>query len=161
MIDAMLWSDATRPPAPTLASESTQTQVPGDVAPARDWLPTLDQSRTPGQLPCALQIVRTLTPFILLCLALQWSYGLSLFLAVFAAGFLLRLFAIQHHCRHRALFPKRGAKRALFGLHQDAWSAGPLHAMKAQIERLWRSAFTQAEKETGTRAAPAGWESVG
>jgi hypothetical protein len=80
---------------------------------ARDWLPALNQYRAPNQLRSAFEIGITLVPFIMLWiaawLALQWSYGLSLLFAVFAAGFLVRLFLIQHDCGHGAFFQRRRA----------------------------------------------------
>ena len=84
-----------------------------DPAAARDWLPALNQYRAPSQLRSALEIGVTLVPFMLLWFAswfaLQWSYGLSLFLGLLAAGFLVRLFMIQHDCGHGAFFRRRRA----------------------------------------------------
>ena len=52
-------------------------------------------------------------PFILIWLAmwlaLDIGYGLYLLLAIPAAGFLVRLFMIQHDCGHGAFFRHRGA----------------------------------------------------
>jgi acyl-lipid omega-6 desaturase (Delta-12 desaturase) len=45
----------------------------------------------------------------LMALSLTVSYGLTLFLAVFAAGFLVRVFIIQHDCGHGSFFKSRRA----------------------------------------------------
>ncbi len=57
------------------------------------------------------EIVITAAPFVLLWLAawaaLQVSYWLTLAITIPAAGFLVRLFLIQHDCGHGAFFRKR------------------------------------------------------
>ncbi len=47
--------------------------------------------------------------WVLMLLSLDLHYWLTLLLAVPAAGFLLRLFLIQHDCGHGAFFPNRRA----------------------------------------------------
>jgi omega-6 fatty acid desaturase (delta-12 desaturase) len=51
-------------------------------------------------------LIVTAVPFVLLWVAawacLRWSYKLSLAVAVPAAGFLVRLFMVQHDCGHGA-----------------------------------------------------------
>ena len=80
---------------------------------ARDWLPTLNHYRAPSPLRSAVEIGITVVPFILLWVAawfsLRWGYVFSLMFAVLAAGFLVRLFMIQHDCGHGAFFPRRRA----------------------------------------------------
>lgn len=55
-----------------------------------------------------LQLVNTLVPFILLCLAmyhaLSISYLLTLLLAVPTSGMIVRIFIIQHDCGHGSFF---------------------------------------------------------
>jgi acyl-lipid omega-6 desaturase (Delta-12 desaturase) len=78
---------------------------------ARDWLPILNRYRVPNHTRSLVEIVITAGPFVLLWIAmwacLRWSYLLSLLVAVPAAGFLVRLFMIQHDCGHGALFRQR------------------------------------------------------
>jgi omega-6 fatty acid desaturase (delta-12 desaturase) len=80
---------------------------------ARDWLPILNRYRAPSQLRSSFELLVTAVPFILLWVAmwasLRWSYWLSLALAVPAAGFLVRLFMIQHDCGHGSFFRWRPA----------------------------------------------------
>jgi omega-6 fatty acid desaturase (delta-12 desaturase) len=81
------------------------------AAPARNWLPVLDRYRVPSLLRSATELLITAVPFVLLWIAawicLRWSYALSLAVAVPAAGFLVRLFMIQHDCGHGAFFRAR------------------------------------------------------
>lgn len=78
---------------------------------AREWLAALDRYRTPSQTRSLLEIAVTVVPFIALWIAmwlsLQWSYLLSLAIAVVASGFLVRLFMIQHDCGHGSFFRRR------------------------------------------------------
>jgi len=59
------------------------------------------------------EIAITAVPFLVLWTAawacLRWSYLLSLVIAVPAAGFLVRLFMIQHDCGHGSFFRQRSA----------------------------------------------------
>ena len=80
---------------------------------ARDWLPILNRYRAPSHMRSAAELVVTVVPFVLLWAAawacLRWSYWLSFAMAVPAAGFLVRLFMIQHDCGHGAFFRQRSA----------------------------------------------------
>ncbi|MDM5293094.1 fatty acid desaturase [Peribacillus simplex] len=61
------------------------------------------------------QIINTLGPFIILWylayISLSVSYWLTLIPAVFAAGFLTRIFIIFHDCTHHSFFKSRRANR--------------------------------------------------
>ena len=69
--------------------------------------------REPNQLRSAVEIAITILPLILLWaimwLALEVGYWIGLVLVVPAAGFLVRLFMIQHDCGHGAFFRSRFA----------------------------------------------------
>jgi acyl-lipid omega-6 desaturase (Delta-12 desaturase) len=71
----------------------------------------LGRYRTPDQARSIVEIAITIVPLVLLWLlmwfALELNYGLSLLLAVPTAGFLVRLFMIQHDCGHGAFFRQR------------------------------------------------------
>jgi omega-6 fatty acid desaturase (delta-12 desaturase) len=77
----------------------------------RDWLPVLNRYRAPSHTRSAIELLVTAVPFVLLWIVawacLRWSYWLSLTVAVPAAGFLVRLFMIQHDCGHGAFFRQR------------------------------------------------------
>ena len=67
--------------------------------------------REPHHGRSVVEILITIVPLVLLWLsmwfALKLGYGLYLLLAVPAAGFLVRLFMIQHDCGHGAFFRHR------------------------------------------------------
>ena len=73
----------------------------------------LARYREPSDGRSIVEIAITVLPLVLLWL-LIWAtlgrgYWLSLLLAVPTAGFLLRLFMIQHDCSHGAFFSRRFA----------------------------------------------------
>ncbi|UTD26842.1 fatty acid desaturase [Bradyrhizobium sp. WD16] len=80
---------------------------------ARAWARTLVRYRDPSFARSIVELVITAVPLVLLWIlmwaALGISYWLCLLLAVPAAGFLVRLFMIQHDCGHGAFFRHRRA----------------------------------------------------
>jgi acyl-lipid omega-6 desaturase (Delta-12 desaturase) len=83
-----------------------QTQSPNSAGDARDWTPILHRYRDPDHVRSMLEVLITAVPFVH---SLGLSYWLSLIIAVPAAGFLVRLFMIQHDCGHGAFFRHRSA----------------------------------------------------
>ena len=88
---------------------------PADSAPTRDtraWLQILARYREPSTGRGVLEIAVTFPPLVALW-ALVWAafhfghWWLGLLLTVPAAGFLVRLFLIQHDCSHGAFFRHR------------------------------------------------------
>jgi acyl-lipid omega-6 desaturase (Delta-12 desaturase) len=78
---------------------------------ARDWTKILARYRQPNGARSIVEITITVIPLVALWAAV-WAatgigYWLSLLLAVPAAGFLVRLFMIQHDCSHGAFFRHR------------------------------------------------------
>ena len=78
---------------------------------ARGWMQILARYRAPSLSRSISEIVITAVPFALLWF-LMWAtldlgYWPCLLLAVPAAGFLVRLFMIQHDCGHGAFFRHR------------------------------------------------------
>jgi acyl-lipid omega-6 desaturase (Delta-12 desaturase) len=106
--------------APPLGDTGTKAmskngQNPDLVLPlrARSWTQVLAQYRAPDLVRSMIEIVITAGPFVLLWI-LMWAsldlgYWVCLLLAVPAAGFLVRLFMIQHDCGHGAFFDNRQA----------------------------------------------------
>ncbi|MEX0851782.1 MAG: fatty acid desaturase [Bauldia sp.] len=78
---------------------------------AQNWIRVLARYREPSHGRSLFELAITIAPLILLWLAmwaaLAYSYWLSLLLALPAAGFLVRLFMIQHDCGHGAFFRRR------------------------------------------------------
>jgi omega-6 fatty acid desaturase (delta-12 desaturase) len=103
------------PPLPT----TTTINSPGIAAPiaepdGRRWLRVLAPYREPQTSRGLVELAATLVPFVALWVAMLLclnhdAYWLSLLLAVPAAGFLVRLFMIQHDCGHGSFFRRRTA----------------------------------------------------
>ncbi|MPZ38325.1 MAG: fatty acid desaturase [Rhizobiales bacterium] len=78
---------------------------------ARDWTQILARYRTPSPVRGMVELAITAGPLVLLWFlmwaTLDFGYWLCLLLAVPAAGFLVRLFMIQHDCGHGAFFRHR------------------------------------------------------
>ncbi len=83
----------------------------GAVLKARGWVRALAAYRSPDHVRSFAELAITVAPLFLLWaamwVALSWSYWLSLVLALPTAGFLVRLFMIQHDCGHGAFFRDR------------------------------------------------------
>jgi acyl-lipid omega-6 desaturase (Delta-12 desaturase) len=80
---------------------------------ARAWTHVLARYRQPSNGRRIVEIGITIVPLVILWL-LTWAtldlgYWFSMLLAVPAAGFLVRLFMIQHDCSHGAFFHHRKA----------------------------------------------------
>jgi omega-6 fatty acid desaturase (delta-12 desaturase) len=78
---------------------------------ARLWTQVLARYREPNRTRSTLELTITILPLALLWIAM-WAtlgvgYWLCLLLAVPAAGFMVRLFMIQHDCGHGAFFRHR------------------------------------------------------
>jgi fatty acid desaturase len=78
---------------------------------ARHLAPILARYRVPNPIRSIFELVITAGPLIvlwvLMWITLDLGYWLCLLLAVPAAGFLVRLFMIQHDCGHGAFFHRR------------------------------------------------------
>jgi omega-6 fatty acid desaturase (delta-12 desaturase) len=78
---------------------------------AREWLGLLNGYRRPELRRSILELLLTAGPLIALWLlawfALSISVWLTLLITIPAAGFLVRLFLIQHDCGHGSFFRKR------------------------------------------------------
>jgi omega-6 fatty acid desaturase (delta-12 desaturase) len=79
---------------------------------AAEWIGILSRYRDPSVVRSTFELIVTAAPFALLWLAswAAWEFGhgwISLLLAAPAAGFLVRLFMIQHDCGHGSFFRHR------------------------------------------------------
>ncbi|MGE5149170.1 MAG: fatty acid desaturase [Rhodospirillaceae bacterium] len=83
------------------------------AADARLWMQLLARYREPsnrrGLVEIALTVLPLVTLWILSWLALDLGYWLALPLAAVAAGFMVRLFLIQHDCSHGSFFRQHWA----------------------------------------------------
>ena len=91
------------------------TQPPGggdEVLNARRWQRILSDYSTPSRLRSIAELAITVLPLIVLWAAAWFTFHLghawaSLLIAIPAAGFLVRLFMIQHDCGHGTFFAGR------------------------------------------------------
>src|SRR5688572_20560189 len=85
--------------------------IPTQTVSARDWAKILSHYRNPSHTRSVFELIVTAGAFVLLWVlmltALEVGYWLSLIIALPAAGFLVRLFMIQHDCGHGSLFRHR------------------------------------------------------
>lgn len=115
---------------------------------ARDWASLLAKYREPNPSRSVSELIVTAGFFALLWTltwaALGFGYWLSLLLSVPTAGFLVRLFMIQHDCGHGSFFRSRAANdwvgRAIGALTltpYDDWrrSHAVHHASSGNLER--------------------------
>jgi omega-6 fatty acid desaturase (delta-12 desaturase) len=82
-------------------------------AEARHWLKVLSPFREPKLSRSMTELAITAVPFfalwLLMWFSLGYSYWLCLLLSIPTAGFLVRLFMIQHDCGHGSFFRRRAA----------------------------------------------------
>lgn len=80
-------------------------------AEARRWTAVLAQYRQPDPVRSTFEIAATAVPFVALwaltALAVVHGHWWGLVLTIPAAGFLVRLFILQHDCGHGTLFTRR------------------------------------------------------
>jgi omega-6 fatty acid desaturase (delta-12 desaturase) len=81
---------------------------------AKRWVEILARYRTPDPKRSVLELLITAVPFLLLWVLMlhcldRYGYWACLLLAPPAAGFLVRLFMIQHDCGHGSFFRRRSA----------------------------------------------------
>lgn len=101
--------------------------------PDRAWSKILARYRTPNRFRSAMELVVTAGPFFALwALAFAaYQYGIwwGLALIIPAAGFLVRLFMIQHDCGHNAFFGHR---------HSDDWTGRAIGVLTLTPYDYWR-----------------------
>lgn len=94
-----------------MKSRHDQAARPATPRDARAWTQILARYRHPSTGRSIVEIIITVVPlaalWVLAWATLDIGYWLALPLAVAAAGFLVRLFAIQHDCSHGAFFRHR------------------------------------------------------
>ena len=84
---------------------------------SRSWAEVLGPYAKPSVGRGMLQVLNSAVPFALtwyfMLASLEYSYWITLLLALPAAGFLIRLFIIQHDCGHGSFFASRIANNSL------------------------------------------------
>ncbi len=84
------------------------------------WLEIVQRYQKPTIPKSVWQIINSFIPYFLIwglmIYSLNISYWIMLALAPFAAGFLMRIFIIQHDCGHQSFFQSRRANDLLGGI---------------------------------------------
>jgi omega-6 fatty acid desaturase (delta-12 desaturase) len=127
--------------------QEVKLSAPAVAVAARAWVQILAQYREPSHCRSVLELLVTIGAFAVLWyvawVVLGFSYWLSLLSAVPAAGFLVRLFMIQHDCGHGAFFRRRAFNdwvgRAIGALTLTPydvwrWSHAVHHASSGNLE---------------------------
>ncbi len=88
------------------------TSTPIADRPARAWTAVLHQYRHPSHVRSTIELFATAVPFVALwaltAVAVVHGHWWGLVLTIPAAGFLVRMFILQHDCGHGTLFARRG-----------------------------------------------------
>ncbi len=133
---------------PPLITEPVLDDCSGAVSPAsnaRRWARILAPYREPSHARSIAEIAITLGPLVVLW-ALAWAayyvgfWWLSLLIAVPAAGFLVRLFMIQHDCGHGAFFRHRLA---------NDWVGRAISVLTLTPYDFWRSTHAVHHASSG------------
>ncbi len=108
------------------------------------WSKTVTKYKRSNLRKSCWQVANSLLPFFglwyLMYLSTFWSCWLTLLLAVPTAGFLVRIFIIQHDCGHHSFFKSRQANDAL-GFVCGVLTLTPYH--------LWRRAHARHHVTSG------------
>ena len=95
----------------SMESPAAAQEIGGIAGNERAWTRILARYREPSNARGIVEIAITLVPlvglWVLIWATLDLGYWLSLLLAVPAAGFLVRMFMIQHDCGHGSFFRHR------------------------------------------------------
>lgn len=90
-----------------------QTILDNDLPLDRSWEKVIMKYNKPSLLRSIWQICNSLIPYLfvwyLMYRSLNYSYWVTLLLAVLASGFLIRIFIIFHDCGHRSFFVSKRA----------------------------------------------------
>lgn len=121
------------------ASRSSETQNS-----ARDWVRILAKYRKPKLVRSLWELGATAVPFVVLWvlayLAMDISVWLTVALCVPTAGFLIRLFMIQHDCGHAAMFESRFA---------NDWVGRAIGVLTLTPYDVWRRSHSMHHSSAG------------
>ena len=124
---------------------------------ASAWAQALARYRTPSDGRAAIEIAITILPlvtlWVLMWAALDLGYGFVLILAIPAAGFLVRLFMIQHDCGHGSFFRRRVV---------NDWTGRIIGVLTLTTYGYWRRTHAMHHASSGNldRRGPGGIETL-
>ena len=111
---------------------------------ARPWPRILHAYRTPHRGRSLFELAVTLVPFVglwtLAAISVHYGFWWGLLLIVPTAGFLLRMFMIQHDCGHGSFFAHRKA---------DDWTGRVLGVFTLTPYDYWRRAHAEHHASAG------------
>ena len=111
---------------------------------SRDWMKLLAPYRKPDAAQSVREIIVTAGPFVALWIAtyfsLSISYALTGLLWVVTAGFLVRLFLIQHDCGHGSFFERREA---------NDWVGRVIGVVTMTPYQVWRHSHAKHHATSG------------
>jgi omega-6 fatty acid desaturase (delta-12 desaturase) len=118
--------------------------APNGVDPAKPWLKILSAYRKPHLGRSTFELAVTFLSFALLWAAawasIHFGYWLGLVLVLPAAGFLLRLFMLQHDCGHGSFFGRR---------RLDDWTGRVIGVLTLTPYDYWRRAHAEHHASAG------------
>lgn len=83
----------------------------------KDWRITVKKYQKPNKKKAVIQLLNSFLPFlglwVLMYFSLNWSYLITLPLALITAFFLVRIFIIQHDCGHQSFLKSRLANNII------------------------------------------------
>lgn len=126
-------------------ADTKETAVPPHIDGAKQWAHILNRYREPDNRRSIFEIAITMVPFVILWV-LAWAavhfgyWQLLLLLWIPAAGFLVRLFMIQHDCGHGAFFRRRSA---------NDWVGRVIGVLTLTTYDTWRHAHAIHHSSTG------------
>lgn len=128
---------------PSLTATGDLSADPGRL------LGALSAYRSPRLARSLLELLITFVPFVLLW-ALMWAalssgYWIGMALALPAAGFLVRLFMIQHDCSHGSFFHSRRA---------NAWVGRAIGVLTLTPHDSWRHSHQRHHASSGNLDRP-------
>jgi omega-6 fatty acid desaturase (delta-12 desaturase) len=111
---------------------------------ARDWVQILAKYREPNSWRSGFELFVSVAPFVILWALAWWalsvSYLLAFAISVVNAGFLLRLFVIQHDCGHGSFFRNR---------HVGDWIGRGLGVLTLTPYDVWRRTHSLHHSTSG------------
>jgi len=137
----------------------------------KDWRATVKKYQKPDTQKAIVQLLNSFLPFlgllVLMYISLEWSYLLTLALAVIAAFFLVRIFIVQHDCGHQSFLKSRKWNQVI-GFFSSLFSTIPYqywrhshnehHAHNGQLEHRGRGdIYFLTTEEYGERSSWGKW----
>lgn len=118
----------------------------------QQWQKVVVKYNQPDLRKSIWQISNSLLPYLLLWFlmirSLEYSYWITLFLALIASGFLIRLFIIFHDCGHGSFFKSKQAN-TLVGITCGMLSFTPYHKWHKQHQGHHQTTVNLDKRGTG------------